>query len=38
MSDAAYVVAIFQAGMQLPGAPDTLGALIDQAKGYYRFQ
>lgn len=38
MSDAAYVVAIFQAGMELPGAPATLGALIDQAKGYYRFQ
>lgn len=38
MSDAAYVVAIFQAGMQRPGAPATLGELIDQAKGYYRFQ
>jgi len=38
MSDAAYVVEIFMAGMKQPGAPATLGELIDQANGFYRLQ
>jgi len=38
MSDAAYVVEIFLVGMKRPGAPATLGELIDQAHGFHRLQ
>jgi DNA polymerase III epsilon subunit family exonuclease len=38
MSDAAYVVNIFQIGMQRPEAPKTLDELIQQAGGSYFFK
>ncbi len=37
MSDAAYVVQIFQIGMKRPGAPETVEQLIKQAGGSYLF-
>ena len=37
MSDAGYVVKIFQIGMKRPGAPETLDELIQHAGGRYFF-